>query len=67
MNKTAMKNFAVWARKKLREDITYKAGLLGVSEKGIAEPLPEPSYESSGAVSPFSVETPSFFYTHIQH
>lgn len=43
MNKTAMKNFAVWARKKLREDITYKAGLLGVSEKGIAEPLPESS------------------------
>lgn len=38
-----MKNFAVWARKKLREDITYKAGLLGVSEKGIAEPLPESS------------------------
>ena len=43
MNKTAMKNFAVWARKKLREDITYRAGLLGVSEKGIAEPLPESS------------------------
>ena len=43
MNKTAMKNFAVWARKKLREDITYKAGLLGVSEKGIAEPLSESS------------------------
>lgn len=45
MNKTAMKNFAVWARKKLREDITYKAGLLGVSEKGIAEPLPESSHD----------------------
>lgn len=39
MNKTAIKNFAVWARQKLIADITYKAGLIGVSEKGIAEPL----------------------------
>ena len=45
MNKTAIKTFAVWARTKLREDITYKAGLLGVSEKGIAEPLPESSQD----------------------
>ncbi|MBQ7759007.1 MAG: restriction endonuclease, partial [Anaerotignum sp.] len=41
MNKTAIKNFAVWARRKLIDDITYKAGLIGVSEKGIAEPLPQ--------------------------
>ena len=39
MNKTAIKNFAVWARRKLMADITYKAGLLGVTDKGIAEPL----------------------------
>ena len=39
MNKTAIKNFAVWARRKLIADITYKAGLIGVSEKGISEPL----------------------------
>ena len=39
MNKTAIKNFAVWARRKLIADITYKAGLIGVSENGIAEPL----------------------------
>lgn len=39
MNKTAIKNFAVWARRKLIADITYKAGLIGISEKGIAEPL----------------------------
>ena len=43
MNKTAIKNFAVWARKKLIADITYKAGLIGVSEKGIANPLPQSS------------------------
>ena len=41
MNKTAIKNFAVWARRKLIADITYKAGLIGVSENGIAEPLPQ--------------------------
>ena len=40
MNKTAIKNFAIWARNKLRSEIAYKAGLLGISEKGIAEPLP---------------------------
>ena len=41
MNKTAIKNFAVWARRKLIDDITYKAGLIGVSEIGIAQPLPQ--------------------------
>lgn len=41
MNKTAIKNFAVWARNKLIADITYRAGLIGVSEKGIAQPLPQ--------------------------
>jgi len=40
MNKTAIKNFAIWARRKLISDITYKAGLLGINEKGISEPLP---------------------------
>ncbi len=41
MDKAAIKNFAVWARNKLIADITYRAGLLGVSEKGIADPLPQ--------------------------
>ena len=41
MNKTAIKNFAIWARRKLIADITYKAGLIGISEKGIASPLPQ--------------------------
>ena len=41
MNKTAIKNFAVWARTKLEKDITDKAGLIGVSDKGIAQPLPQ--------------------------
>ena len=41
MNKTAIKNFAVWARRKLISDITYKAGMLGITENGIAEKLPQ--------------------------
>lgn len=39
MNKTAIKNFAIWARNKLIADITYKAGLLGITEKEIKSPL----------------------------
>ena len=39
MNKTAIKNFAIWARNKLIADISYKAGLLGVTENGIKSPL----------------------------
>ena len=41
MNKTAIKNFAIWARRKLISGITYQAGMLGVTEKGIAKPLPQ--------------------------
>lgn len=41
MNKTAIKNFAVWARRKLIGEITDKARLLGVTEVGVAEPLPQ--------------------------
>lgn len=41
MNKTAIKNFAVWARRKLISDITNKARMLGIDENGIAEKLPQ--------------------------
>ena len=41
MNKTNIKNFAVWARQKLISDITYKAGMLGITDSGIAEKLPQ--------------------------
>lgn len=41
MNKTAIKNFAVWARNKLIADISYKAGLMGISEVGIKAALPQ--------------------------
>lgn len=39
MNKASIEKFAIWARNKLIADITYKAGLMGISEKGIAQPL----------------------------
>lgn len=41
MNKTAVKNFAVWAREKLISDIKYKAQTIGITENGIAEKLPQ--------------------------
>lgn len=41
MNKTAIKNFAVWARQKLIGEITDETRLLGVTETGVAEPLPQ--------------------------
>lgn len=41
MNKTNIKNFAVWAREKLIADITYKAGMLGITDSGISEKLPQ--------------------------
>ena len=41
MNKTAIKNLAIWARNKLIANISYKAGLLGITEKEIKSPLPQ--------------------------
>ena len=59
MNKTAIKNFAIWARNKLITDITYKAGLLGISEKGIKSPLPQSTngvqFFDIGTKEPYSI------------
>lgn len=41
MNKAAIRKFAEWAREELIADITYKAGTLGITEKGIADKLPQ--------------------------
>ena len=35
MNKTAIKNFAIWARNKLIADVSYDARLIGITEDGI--------------------------------
>lgn len=41
MNKAAIEKFAKWARIKLISDITYKAGMIGITENGIAKELPQ--------------------------
>lgn len=41
MNKTAIKNFAIWARNKLIADSRYQLRLLGIDENGIKEKLPQ--------------------------
>lgn len=41
MNKTKIKNFAVWAREKLIDDIKYKAKMIGITDEGISEKLPQ--------------------------
>ena len=41
MNKTAIKNFAIWARNKLIADISYRAGLMGITTDGIQNSLPQ--------------------------
>ena len=41
MNKTAIKNFAIWARNKLIADISYRAGLMGITPDGIHPALPQ--------------------------
>ncbi|MDD3308017.1 MAG: BREX-1 system adenine-specific DNA-methyltransferase PglX, partial [Acetobacterium sp.] len=59
MNKTAIKNFAIWARNKLIADITYKAGLLGITEKEIKSPLPQSTKDVQffdiGTKEPYSI------------
>lgn len=41
MDKAALEKFAVYARNKLREDVTLRASLVGVKAGGIDEPLTE--------------------------
>jgi hypothetical protein len=59
MNKTAIKNFAIWARTKLLSDAVYKAGLVGVTKEGFAEPLPQSTHDAQffdiGTKSPYCI------------
>lgn len=59
MNKTAIKNFAIWARNTLIKDTMYKARLLGVSADGIQEPLPNSTKDMQffdvGTDTPYSI------------
>ena len=53
MNKTAIKNFAIWARNKLIADIQYRAGLMGITAGGIKDPLPQ----STGTMEFYDIGT----------
>ena len=54
MNKTAIKNFAIWARNKLIADIQYRAGLMGITAEGIKPALPQ----STAAMEFYDIGTP---------
>ena len=53
MNKTAIKNFAIWARNKLIAGIQYRAGLMGITADGIKDPLPQ----STGTMEFYDIGT----------
>ena len=55
MNKTAIKNFAIWARNKLITDIQYRAGLMGITKDGVKDPLPQ----STATVEFYDIGTPT--------
>ena len=60
MDKNAIKKFAVWARRKLLEDIKYQASLLGITEKGIGKALPQSTmaeeYYDIGTKNPYVIQ-----------
>lgn len=59
MNKTAIKNFAIWARNKLIADVSYDARLIGIRSDGIAKPLPQSfggtQFFDIGTAEPYSI------------
>lgn len=60
MDKPAIKKFAIWARKKLIADTKYRAGLVGVTETAVAEPLPQSNetvqFFDVGLPQPYRIE-----------
>ena len=59
MNKTAIKNFAIWARNKLIADISYRAGLMGITADGIHTALPQSTGQTEfydiGTAEPYAI------------
>jgi hypothetical protein len=59
MNKSAIKNYAVWARRKLISDVTIKAAQMGITEKGVSDPLhisnSQIQYFNIGSNKPFEL------------
>ena len=59
MNKTAIKNFSIWARNKLITDIQYRAGLMGITADEIKRALPQSTKENEfydiGSAEPYAI------------
>lgn len=59
MNKSAIKNFAIWARNKLIADISYRAGLIGITVEGISTALSQSTADTEfydiGTDKPYSI------------
>ena len=59
MDKTAIKNFSIWARNTLMNDVRTSLGMIGITEKGINSPLPastrEIQYFDIGSNQPSSI------------
>ena len=59
MNKTAIRNFAVWARNKLIADVSCHAGLMGITRNGISQALPQSTKDVEffdiGTAEPYAV------------
>ena len=59
MNKSSIKNFAIWARNKLIADISYRAGLMGITADGIKNALPQSTgtteFYDIGTAEPYSI------------
>ena len=59
MDKTAIKNFAIWARNALIRSTMDKCGLVGIREEGIQNPLPQSTAEiqffDAGTGTPSSI------------
>ncbi len=59
MNKSAIKNFAIRARNKLIADISYRAGLIGITAEGISTALSQSTADTEfydiGTDKPYSI------------
>ena len=59
MDKTAIKNFSIWARNTLMNDVRASLAMIGITEKGISNPLPastrEIQYFDIGSTQPSSI------------
>ena len=59
MNKSAIKNLAIWARNKLIADISYRAGLIGITAEGISTALSQSTVDTEfydiGTDKPYSI------------